>query len=76
LRKSLRGLRFLSEKEPEAIDAMTRAIIKKVLHQPIASLKEKNRNSDGHRYATAIRNLFGIEAEAEALDQIDSDASS
>jgi glutamyl-tRNA reductase len=64
IEKSLSGgLKDLSEKQRQALDDMTAAMINKILHGPITRLK---RNSDGGEdtlYIAALKKLFGLEGE-------------
>ncbi len=53
-------LRELSPREREALDAMTAAIVNKILHAPISHLKEHDRQRDAF-YVAAARPLFDIE---------------
>jgi glutamyl-tRNA reductase len=56
LRTSLKGL---SEKERQAIEDMTSAIIGKILHAPIARMK-KPEDGEESLYVEALRKLFGL----------------
>ena len=59
LERALRRLPGLDGEERERLDAMTRAIVKKMLDRPIARLK------DGHDtglYLEALQDLFGVRA--------------
>jgi glutamyl-tRNA reductase len=58
LAKTLRRLPSISDREREKLDALTRAIIKKVLHQPITHLKRHNDDQDCLAVAQA---LFGLQ---------------
>jgi glutamyl-tRNA reductase len=49
----------LSPEDRARIEAMTAALVKKLLHAPIARLKDA---SDGERYTEAARALFGLDA--------------
>lgn len=60
LDKALRRLGSLSPDERERIEAMTAAIVKKMLHQPIARLKD---GSDRRRYLEALQELFDLRVE-------------
>lgn len=53
----------MSAADRKRVDAMTAAIVKKLLHAPIARLKQPG---DGERYVEAARALFGIEDAAAA----------
>ena len=46
----------------EAVEAMTAALVKKLLHQPIRALKATQDQRGGHYYAEALRYLFALEA--------------
>ena len=61
LAKTLGRLPNLSEEERGRIDALTAAIVRKLLHQPIARLKASE--SDPH-YLAAVADLFALPAEA------------
>lgn len=72
--KTFASLKELGSKERKAIEAMSAAIINKVLHQPITVLKAAQNDALGDTYVDAVRNLFGLQApnpdgELETLDQ-------
>ena len=48
----------LSEADRQRIEAMTGALVKKLLHDPIAALKDP---ADGERYVQAVRDLFALD---------------
>jgi glutamyl-tRNA reductase len=58
LTKALSQMQGLSAEEQERIEAMTRAIVKGILHDPINRLK---RDEQAHLYAQALQKLFGLE---------------
>jgi glutamyl-tRNA reductase len=61
LEKSLRtSLKGLSEKERQAIEDMTSAIIGKILHAPISRMK-KPEDGEESLYVEALKKLFGLE---------------
>jgi glutamyl-tRNA reductase len=60
LEKTLATLRELSPREREALDAMTTAIVNKILHDPITRLKHRDRQREA-LYLAAARRLFDIE---------------
>lgn len=61
LEKSLRtSLKGLSEKERQAIEDMTSAIIGKILHAPISRMK-KTEDGEESLYVEALKKLFGLE---------------
>ncbi len=60
LEKTLSSLRNLGEKERQALDAMTAAIVKKILHTPIAKLKQRGHSRAETYYVDAARRLFDL----------------
>ncbi len=52
----------LSKKEAKALDAMTKAIVNKILHSPIVHLKKDASRIEGDRYVDTIRKLFDLDA--------------
>jgi glutamyl-tRNA reductase len=60
LEKTLATLGELSPRERASLDAMTTAIVNKILHGPITHLKQHDRQREAF-YLAAARQLFGIE---------------
>ncbi|HBY98270.1 MAG TPA: glutamyl-tRNA reductase, partial [Chloroflexi bacterium] len=60
--KALRRLGPLGDREREIIDAMTRGIINKLLHEPTVRLKETAGDTDGLRYQRALSELFALDS--------------
>lgn len=58
----------MSAADRKRVDAMTSAIVKKLLHTPITRLKDP---SEGDRYVQAARGLFGLDDAPPARDAID-----
>jgi glutamyl-tRNA reductase len=58
LAKTLRRTPSFNDEQKEALEALTRALVKKVLHQPITRLKLHGDDKD---YITIGRELFGLE---------------
>ena len=58
LAKTLRRIPSLMTQQKEALDALTKALVKKVLHQPITRLKL---HGDDREYIAIGRDLFGLE---------------
>ncbi len=50
----------LSEKERQSIEAMTSAIINKILHDPLSRLKQKDEEAMSDIYVDALRTLFQL----------------
>jgi glutamyl-tRNA reductase len=61
LEKTFANLKDLGGKEKKAIEAMTAAIINKVLHQPTTVLKNAQNEASGDSYVDAVRTLFDLE---------------
>jgi glutamyl-tRNA reductase len=62
LEKSLRSsLKDLSEKERQAIEDMTSAMIGKILHAPISRLKKPSDDGEDALYIAALKKLFGLD---------------
>ncbi len=50
----------LDPKQREAVDAVTRGILAKLLHEPTVRLKDEAGTPKGERLADAVRTLFGL----------------
>ncbi len=57
LTRTMEEIPNLSVEDQQRLDAMTRAIVKKILHSPISALKNQNGN-----HVQAIREIFDLEA--------------
>ena len=57
LARTLKRLPDLSPRQRQRVEAMANALVKKLLHDPIARLK----SSDGERYVAAVRELFDLD---------------
>jgi glutamyl-tRNA reductase len=73
LSKTFTNLKDLGDRERKAIEALTSAIVNKVLHQPITILKQSQNGMIGENYVDAVRVLFDLEpvqpmGEIKALD--------
>ena len=55
----------LTPDEREAVEALARGIVSKLLHDPIVRLKELSGPGAGDAYANALADLFGIEPGSE-----------
>ncbi|MCL2503804.1 MAG: glutamyl-tRNA reductase [Coriobacteriia bacterium] len=66
LGKALKRLGGLSEKELQAVEALSNAIVNKMLHEPTARLKAASAEKDGYSYVEAARFLYGLDASPEA----------
>jgi glutamyl-tRNA reductase len=64
LQKTLNALKDLSPREREALDAMTTAIVNKILHAPISRLKQRDARVEAF-YIEAARRLFGLDPDEQ-----------
>jgi glutamyl-tRNA reductase len=53
-------LDHLDDRERDAVEALTRAIVAKLLHEPTVSLKRDAGTARGERNASAVRDLFDL----------------
>lgn len=60
LEKTLTTFRELTPRERESLEAMTEAIVNKILHSPLTHLKQHDRQREAF-YLAAARQLFDIE---------------
>ncbi|MDO9556394.1 MAG: glutamyl-tRNA reductase [Coriobacteriia bacterium] len=65
LEKALKRLGGLSDKERQTVEALSCAIVSKMLHGPTARLKQAAGTKDGFTVVETARHLYGLE-EAEA----------
>jgi len=56
----------LDDKQRKSIEAMARAIVNKLLHEPTAKLRAVGPEHEGNRLAGAAAELFGLEESAGA----------
>jgi glutamyl-tRNA reductase len=56
----------LTERQRKSIEAMGRAIVNKLLHEPTARLRMAGPHEEGNRLAGAAAELFGLEGEARS----------
>jgi glutamyl-tRNA reductase len=63
LRRTLNHLEQLGDKERQALEAMTRAIINKLLHHPVTKLKQHGGPDGKGTYVQVARDLFGFDEE-------------
>lgn len=76
LEKTFSNLDSLGKKERKAVEAMTNAIVNKILHHPTNILKQSQNGSDGDLYIDAVRTLFDLpdntdSQQSEAADELD-----
>lgn len=57
----------LSDKDQKVLDAMTSAIVNKILHHPVTHLKKESNKIEGDLYIDTIRRLFDLKIDEEML---------
>ena len=58
--------RFIEESQRDAVDALTRSILNKILHAPISRLRREAEREEGMAYLEAARVLFDLDADEAA----------
>lgn len=61
-------IQFLDDRDKNIIDAMSSAIVRKMLHMPTVRLKEAAVEGTDRRHAGSLRYLFGLDPEDRNLD--------
>lgn len=61
IEKTIRRMPDLPPEAQEQIDALTRSIVKKILHSPTIRLREAANGPDAMEYVEITRGLFGLE---------------
>jgi len=61
LGRSLSWMRNLSPEQRKNVEILTSSILNKVLHDPIAALKEESQNGGALPYIAALRRLFRLD---------------
>jgi glutamyl-tRNA reductase len=69
--RSLRRMGARGDEVREQVEALTRALVNKLLHAPTARLKESALDGEGPRTALAVRELFHLTASPEAEEESD-----
>jgi glutamyl-tRNA reductase len=65
--KTLRQLKDLSEADRQRIEAMSEALVNKLLHDATLRLKAEAGNGHAAEYAAAVRHLFALSTTANTL---------
>jgi glutamyl-tRNA reductase len=73
LTKTLNRLPGLDDKQRQALDAMTRAIVNKLLHHPFAHLRELASEQVDEKTLEFVQRLFGLEADRMELPPAEKD---
>ena len=66
LARAMPSLQTLGPKEVKVIEAMTSAIVNKILHHPVTHLKREANKIEGDLYIDTIRKLFDLTVDEEA----------
>jgi glutamyl-tRNA reductase len=69
LEKTLKRLSHLPAEDQQAIDALTRSLLNKLLHTPTVRLREAAGNGRGTSVLDIARYLFELDREAAAVEQ-------
>ncbi len=67
--KTLRRLSHLSAEDQQAIDALTRSLLNKLLHAPTSRLREAAGNGRGTSILDSVRYLFELDREGGSAEQ-------
>lgn len=67
LEKTLSIHPHLSDKERQSLEALTSAIINKILHDPLTLLKQKNEEAMADLYIDALRTLFELPVKSSEI---------
>jgi glutamyl-tRNA reductase len=73
LSKYLSSSGEVNGKERKSLEALTSAIVKKILHDPLTFLKYPDVDVDTDAYVDTVRKLFRLEVEAEGGENQDED---
>ncbi len=65
IERTLSRFAGMGEKEREAVDAMTRALVNKLLHRPFAALREMAAEEGGEDPLPLVQRLFGVKPPPE-----------
>ena len=73
--KTLPGLKNVTDKEKKSLEAMTSAIINKILHHPVTHLKKEHDSVEGDLYIEATRKLFDLSDKDENSETFEDESS-
>ncbi len=65
LERALRAMNGLGPKDKKALDAMTKAIVNKILHGPVSKLKKDADKIEGDTYIDTMRKLFDLDEQED-----------
>lgn len=67
--KVIGKLKNINENEKNLINAMSKAIINKIMHKPIIKLKKASTEDNGYIYANFLKDLFELKEENGISDE-------
>ena len=67
--RALRSLPDLDDSSRRRLDAMTRALVNKLLHEPTLRLRQEAEQGQAAAYADAVRYLFDLPEEEQTTDE-------
>ena len=62
--KTLSQIKNLDDQGRRAVEAMSQALVNKILHQPTAGLKRAQKGAEAQPYVDVLQELFELEIEA------------
>jgi glutamyl-tRNA reductase len=68
VRKTISQLDSLSDKEAEALQVLTKSVVKKILHDPILFLKRSSKRERKDYYLDVARRLFRLDTDQTELE--------
>lgn len=75
LKKTLSSLGELEPRQVKALEAMSRAIVNKILHHPTCVLKQTSNEDERARYIDAAQQLFNLSPDVSSIDDQSDDQS-
>lgn len=64
--KTIRKLKNATETEKNFINAMSKAIVNKILHNPIIKLKKVSADDDGYLYSNIVKEIFDLKEQTSS----------
>ncbi|MBI5903919.1 MAG: glutamyl-tRNA reductase, partial [Deltaproteobacteria bacterium] len=71
--KAASAMGNLSEKDRKVLEAMTSAIVNKILHNPVTHIKKEANKIEGDLYIETIRTLFDLPSDEDAMKKANND---
>jgi glutamyl-tRNA reductase len=67
--KALARLLHADEETRRTVEALSQAIVNKILHAPMAKLRDSSRAGHGHRWIESISELFGLRGTGKSREE-------